>query len=154
MLKDHFENDPQVSVHHRDGFEGLPGLVPPRERRGLVLLDPAYEINNEFERLTEVLIESWNKWPTGIYAVWYPVQKAQPIARFHNDLRNSGIKKIYLSEISVIPDTEPNRLSGSGMIIINPPWKFDQLSEKVTNWLATILNRGSRIPPCCKWLTA
>lgn len=153
LLKKYFTDDSQVSVHHRDGFEGLNALLPPQERRGLVLIDPTYELGDEFERLTKVLIKAWRKWPTGIYAVWYPVQRGQPINQFHNDLRNSGIKKIYLSEIIVVPDTEPNRLSGSGIIIINPPWRFDQVLNKVTEWLVPVLDRGSRIPARCAWLS-
>lgn len=94
ILREHFENDQQVSVHHRDGFEGLGGLVPPREKRGLVLIDPAYEIKGEFDRVVETVTSAWQKWPTGIYAIWYPVQKRQPVPQFHYDLRKSGIKKI------------------------------------------------------------
>ena len=135
ILKEYFKDDPQVSVHHRDGFEGLGGMVPPREKRGLVLVDPAYEVKGEFDRVVEVLTDAWNKWPAGVYAVWYPVQKKQPVPRFHYDLRNSGMKKIYLHEFSVIPDAAPNRLSGTGMVIINPPWKFDEQIKAVLHWL-------------------
>ena len=152
LLKEYFADDQQVSVHHRDGFEGLPGLVPPGEKRGLVLIDPAYEVKNEFQRLTEVLIESWKKWPAGIYAVWYPVQKKQPVPRFHYDLRSSGIKKIFLHEFSVIPDAEPNRLSGTGIIIINPPWQFDEKIKELLGWLVPVLDRGSQLPARCEWL--
>jgi len=152
ILKEHFKDDPQVSVHHRDGFEGLGGLVPPKEKRGLVLIDPAYEIKGEYDRVIEVLTDAWVKWPAGIYAVWYPVQKKQPVPQFHYDLRNSGIKKIYLHEFSVIADAAPNRLSGTGMIIINPPWQFDQQIKKVLNWLVPALDRGSGKSPYCEWL--
>ncbi len=152
LLKKYFANDHQVSVHHRDGYEGLNALLPPEERRGLVFIDPSYEISNEFERMTEVVIKAWRKWPTGIYAVWYPVRGNQPTGRFHDDLRSSGIKKIYLNEISVAPDTEPNRLSGSGMIIINPPWRFNHVCEEVMDWLVPVLDRGSHAPARSEWL--
>lgn len=152
ILKEYFKSDAQVSVHHRDGFEGLGGIVPPEEKRGLVFIDPAYEIKGEFGQLTKVLIDAWQKWPTGIYAIWYPVQKKQPVPQFHYDLRNSGIKKIFLHEFSVIADTEPNRLSGTGMIIINPPWQFDQQIKKVLDWLVPVLDRGSNLPARTEWL--
>ena len=152
LLKKYFKNDEQVHIHHRDGFEALGGLVPPDEKRGLVLIDPAYEIKDEFERLTEVVIDAWNKWPTGVYAIWYPLQQKQPVPRFHYDLRKANIKKIFLHEFSVIPDTEPNRLSGTGMIIINPPWQLDKQIRVVLDWLVLKLDRGSHTPARCEWL--
>ncbi len=152
LLKDYFSGDDQVGVHHRDGFEGLPGLVPPKEKRGLVLIDPAYEGKGEFERVLDAVTEAWKKWPTGMYAIWYPVQKRQPVPQFHYALRNSGIKKIFMHEFSVIPDTEPNRLSGTGMVIINPPWKFDTEIKKLLNWLAPVSDRGSGTAPRYEWL--
>jgi len=154
VLKEHFKGDPQVSVHHRDGFEGLGGLVPPGERRGLVLIDPAYEIKGEYDRVIEVLTDAWVKWSAGIYAVWYPVQKKQPVPQFHYDLRNSGINKIYLHEFSVIADAAPNRLSGTGMVIINPPWKFDEQIKAILHWLVPVLDRGSHLPARSEWLVS
>ena len=152
LLKEYFRDDNQVGVHHRDGFEGLPALVPPAEKRGLVLVDPAYEIKQDFQLLTDALIAAWNKWPTGIYAVWYPVQQKQPVPKLQYDLHSAGIKKIFINEFSVIPDTQPNRLAGSGMLIINPPWQFDEAIRSVLAWLAPVLNRGSDKPARIAWL--
>ena len=154
LLKRHFASDHHVQIHHRDGFEGLPGLVPPVEKRGLVLIDPAYESRNEFERLLETLVAAWRKWPTGIYAIWYPVQYRQPVPQFHYELRTSGIRNIFLHEFSVIPDVAVNRLSGTGMIIINPPWQFDARIRKTLEWLVPRLDRGSGAPARCAWLVA
>lgn len=154
LLRKHCRGDRQVQIHHRDGFEGLPGLVPPAEKRGLVLIDPAYETGDEFTRLLEALVAAWNKWPTGIFAVWYPLQQRQPVPRFHYELRTSGIKNILLHEFSVIPDVAVNRLSGTGMIIINPPWQFDVKIKNVLEWLAPRLDRGSGAPMRCEWLAA
>ena len=152
ILKRHFEGDKQVHVHHRDGFEGLSGLVPPDEKRGLILIDPAYEVKDEFERLTDVVIDTWNKWPTGIYAIWYPLQAKQPIPKFHSDLRKTNIRRIFIHEFTVLPDMESNRLSGAGMLIINPPWQFDAAIAEVLDWLVIMLNRGSDTPARCEWL--
>ena len=152
LLHDHFKNDRQVSVHHRDGFEGLPALVPPREKRGLVLIDPSYEIKNEFEILTHSLASAWQKWPTGIYAIWYPLQARQPVPRFHYEVRRAGIRKVFLHEFSVYPDTGPNRLAGSGMLIINPPWQFAEQIKEVLAWLVPLLDRGAQTGFRCAWL--
>ena len=152
LLQKQCAGDRQVQIHHRDGFEGLPGLVPPVEERGLVLIDPVYETRNEFNRLMETLITAWRKWPTGIYAIWYPVQHRQPVPRFHYELRTSGIRNIFLHEFRVIPDIAVNRLSGTGMIIINPPWQFDVKIKKLLEWLVPRLDRGSGAPARCEWL--
>ena len=152
LLKRKFSGRHHVQIHHRDGFEGLPGLVPPEEKRGLVLIDPAYEGTNEFDRLLETLKTAWRKWPTGIYAIWYPVQYRQPVPRFHYELRTSGIRNIFLHEFSVIPDVAVNRMSGTGMIIINPPWQFDVQIKKLLEWLVPRLDRGSGVPARCEWL--
>jgi 23S rRNA (adenine2030-N6)-methyltransferase len=152
LLRKNFAGDRRVQIHHRDGFEGLRGLVPPREKRGLVLIDPAYEVRNEFDRLLKSLVAAWKKWPTGIYAIWYPVQQRQPVPRFLYDLRTSGIRNIFLHEFSVIPDVAVNRLSGTGMVIINPPWQFEARIRKALEWLAPRLDRGSGIPARCEWL--
>ena len=152
LLRKNFAGDHRVQIHHRDGFEGLTGLVPPVEKRGLVLIDPAYEVRNEFDRLIKALVTAWRKWPTGIYAIWYPVQHQQPVPRFHYELRTSGIRNIFLHEFSVIPDVAVNRLSGTGMVIINPPWQFETRIRKTLEWLAPRLDRGSGIPARCEWL--
>src|SRR5690606_37221797 len=67
-LRANFRRDRRVAVHHRDGYEALPALVPPPERRGLVFLDPPYEARDEAERLGQALVAAVRKWPTGIYA--------------------------------------------------------------------------------------
>lgn len=154
LLQKQLSGDHQVQIHHRDGFEGLPGLVPPAEKRGLVLIDPAYEGQHEFTRLMETILAAWRKWPTGIYAIWYPLQHRQPVPRFHYELRTSGIRNIFLHEFSVIPDTAADRLSGTGMIIVNPPWQFDMQIKKVLEWLVPRLDRGSGNPARCEWLVA
>ncbi len=152
LLKSYFARDRRARVECRDGFEGLMAVLPPAERRGLVLVDPAYEAGNELERLAGVLERAWRKWPTGVYAVWYPLQKGLPVRRFHRELRNAGAKKIFLCEINVVPDSGSNRLGGSGMIIINPPWQVDLKLEEALAWLVPLLDRGTGLPPRCEWL--
>ena len=152
MLKQCFARDLQVSTHHRDGFEILPALVPPRERRGLVVMDPSYEVRNEFARVVETLGAAWHKWPTGIYLLWYPVQRRQPLAQFHHALKRGGMRKVLMNELSVEPDVAPNRLSGSGLIVVNPPWQFEAEFRIVTRWLERALERGTHPPARSRWL--
>ncbi|HEY7840090.1 MAG TPA: 23S rRNA (adenine(2030)-N(6))-methyltransferase RlmJ [Gammaproteobacteria bacterium] len=152
ILKSAFRGDPQVSVHHRDAFEALPALVPPRERRGLVFIDPAYEVDGEFDRVVESLKSAWRRWPTGIYAVWYPVQRRQPLGRFRRLLRTSGVHAILMNELFVARDTAPNRLTGSGLMVVNPPWEFDRELQAVVDWLDPLLSRERHARPRIEWL--
>lgn len=154
LLKQNFARDLQAAVHQRDGFELLPAVVPPRERRGLVLMDPSYELRDEFVKAFDAILAAWHKWPTGIYVLWYPVQRRQPIAQFQRALKRSGIRKILLSELNVAPDTAPNRLSGSGLVIVNPPWQFADDLEAVVHWLEPVLERGEHPRPRVRWLVA
>lgn len=154
VLKSGFRDDAQVAVHHRDAFEALPALVPPSARRGLVLIDPAYEVEGEFDRVVDALQAAWRRWPTGIYAIWYPVQRAQPLGRFRAKLRTSGVHSILMNEFFVARETVPNRLTGSGLIVVNPPWEFERDLRVVLGWLDPRLSRERHGPPRFAWLAA
>jgi len=152
LLRDLFRDDRRVAVHHRDGYEALPGMVPPCERRGLVLLDPAYELRDEFIRTTEALLAAWRKWPTGIYLVWYPLHRNQPVAAFHRKLVQGGLRKALVSELHVGNSDAPNRLAGSGLLIVNPPWQFETKLVPLSRWLEPVLARGEHAPFQVNWL--
>jgi 23S rRNA (adenine2030-N6)-methyltransferase len=152
LLRELFAGDGRVSVHHRDGYEALPGLVPPRERRGLVLIDPSYELRDEFLRVTAALLAAWRKWPTGVYLVWYPLHRAQPVTVFHRKLVQGGLRKILVSELRVGTADAPNRLGGSGLLVVNPPWQLENSLQAVMPWLARAMARGEHSPPRVYWL--
>ena len=139
-LKDEFANDKQVSVHHLDGYQSLKAFLPPPERRGLVLCDPTFELKNERTRLLEALAVAWRRWPTGIYAVWYPVIDRPPVDWFHRQLKRSGIRKMLLAELRIFEEDVPLRLNGSGMILINPPWQLDERLVRLGPWLGKALS--------------
>ncbi len=152
LLRDLFRDDRRVAVHHRDGYEALPGMVPPRERRGLVLLDPAYELRDEFIRTTETLLAAWHKWPTGIYLVWYPLHRNQPVDAFQRKLVQGGLRKALINELHVGNSDAPNRLAGSGLLIVNPPWQFEAKLLTLSRWLESALARGEHAPFRVNWL--
>jgi 23S rRNA (adenine2030-N6)-methyltransferase len=152
LLRQLFDNDRRVTVHHRDGYEALPGLVPPRERRGLVLLDPSYELRDEFIRTTAALLTAWRKWSTGMYLVWYPIHRNQPVATFHRKLVQGGLRKALVSELHVDPGDKPNRLAGSGLLIVNPPWRLGEQLRSTVSWLAEAMATGEHAPPRVYWL--
>ena len=114
-----------TSVVCGDGYAALKTYLPPRENRGLVLIDPPYESENEFTQVERALLLGLNRWPNGMFAVWYPIKATREVARLHASLQNSGLKKLLLVELSVRPADSPLGLNGSGLIIANPPWQFD-----------------------------
>ncbi|MDX1252637.1 MAG: 23S rRNA (adenine(2030)-N(6))-methyltransferase RlmJ [Gammaproteobacteria bacterium] len=135
-LRREFRGDPQVRVHHMDGFSALKAFLPPQERRGLVLIDPPFERADEFDHMAGALQAAHARWSTGIYAIWYPLKDPHEIRRFHRQLAASGLRKLLLAEISF--DAVPGQLYGCGMVILNPPWKLD---EQLNRLLPALLAR-------------
>lgn len=124
-LRRTFAGDRQVAVHHQDAYAALKAHLPPRERRGLVLVDPPFEAPDEFARLAEGVARAHRRWPTGIYALWYPIKERPAVWRFHEALEGTGIRRILLAELTIHPEDTHLRLNGCGMAIVNPPWTLD-----------------------------
>jgi 23S rRNA (adenine2030-N6)-methyltransferase len=108
-----------------DGWTALNAYVPPRERRGLVLIDPPFEDADDFQRLGSALEGAHRKWPNGIYLLWYPLKERQGAEALARRLRRSGIGKILRVELSPPTPRNADRLSACGLIIVNPPWKLE-----------------------------
>ncbi len=132
ILKNVFRGDPRFSVHARDGYAAMNALLPPKERRGLVLIDPPFEAqDDEFRIIEAALADAQRRWPTGIYAVWYPIKLRQHVQPFHRWLAGSGFPRVLAAELLLHPDNSALRLNGCGMAIINPPWKFERQLEEL-----------------------
>jgi 23S rRNA (adenine2030-N6)-methyltransferase len=143
-LRHLFARDRQVQVHRRDGWEALGALLPPAERRALVLIDPPFEAPDEFDRLAAGLATAHGRFPTGIYAAWYPIKHRAPVRAFHDAMRASGIRDIVAAELFFREPTDPTQLNGSGMLLINPPYHFEEAAAPI---LAALLERlGNREP--------
>ena len=134
-LKQRFAGDPQVAVHLQDGYQGMKAFLPPREKRGLVLIDPAFERKDEYARLVEALAQGMKRWASGCYAIWYPIHQRAIADRFLEDVVSRGWRRLLLAELTVYPDTNREQLNGSGMLLINPPWQLDQQLEELLPWL-------------------
>jgi 23S rRNA (adenine2030-N6)-methyltransferase len=141
QLKAEFAGDRQVQVRLQDGYTGLKALLPPRERRGLVLIDPPYESDKEFQQLIEGLREACARWESGLYALWYPIKSRPPVERFHRALVASGIRRILLAELSPYPEDSNFRMNGCGMVMINPPWKLDETLHLLLPNLLNVLRQ-------------
>lgn len=151
-LKALFAGDGQVAVHLRDAYQGLKAFLPPRERRGLVLIDPPYERKDEYARVVEALTVAHGRWPTGIYAVWYPILSRSLAARFHADIAATGIRRILCAELRIGPDTARGHFVGSGLLIVNPPWPLQNDLAQPLDWLRRCLDRERQGGQRLDWL--
>lgn len=137
-LKELFAGDHQVRVIELDGWLSLGAHVPPKEKRGLVLIDPPFEEEGEFDRMVAGLKTACRRWPGGVYAFWYPVKDRVAVGRFRQALADTGIPKILDVSMTIrAPSTEP-RLDGCGMAIVNPPFV---LGEELTEILPLLTRR-------------
>lgn len=135
-----FEGDPRVTVMARDGYAAVKALVPPKERRGLVLIDPPYEAQeDEFRPILQALREGLERWPTGTYALWYPIKRGRTLQPFLRKAALLPCKSALRIELLVRPDDSALRLNGSGMLVINPPWKLDEELAPALPVLARLL---------------
>jgi 23S rRNA (adenine2030-N6)-methyltransferase len=124
-LKALFAGDHHVRVIELDGWLALGAQVPPKEKRGLVLVDPPFEQAGEFERLIDGLLRAHRRWPAGIYTLWYPIKDRPAVAGFREALKACGIPRIIDVALEVRrPSPEP-RLDGCGMAIVNPPFVLE-----------------------------
>jgi 23S rRNA (adenine2030-N6)-methyltransferase len=146
-LIDALRRDTQARVVDLDGWVALPAFVPPKERRGLILIDPPYEQRDEFERLAEGFAEAFAKWPTGIYLVWYPVKSRRAsdcLARHAAEVVGGGATpgKCLRLEFSVAPQAAGPGLTSAGVLIANPPWTLAGELKAILPELEKPLGRG------------
>ena len=124
-LKSLFAGDFQVRAIELDGWLSLGAHLPPKEKRGLVLVDPPFEQEGEFDRLVDGLTRAHRRWPNGIYALWYPIKDRAAVARFRRELQGTGIPKILDVVFEVRSPSRDERLDGSGLVVVNPPFVFE-----------------------------
>jgi 23S rRNA (adenine2030-N6)-methyltransferase len=142
-LSGHLRGDGRIKTIEIDGWTALSAYVPPPERRGLVLVDPPFEEDSDFHRLSHGLAEAHRKWATGIYALWYPIKDRGEPDALAKRLRRLGIGKILRAELNVALRSDPSRLNGCGLILVNPPWTLESELSVLLPALAGILQRGS-----------
>ncbi len=139
-----FEGDHRTRVTHLDGWLALRGHVPPKEARGVVLVDPPYEQEGELQRLVDSLQIAHRKWATGIYALWYPIKDPRDLSEFYAELRASNIAKMMRIEVTVRPPSSPPRLHGTGMIVVNPPHVLEEELKVLLPPLTEILGENGQ----------
>ena len=140
-LAHNLRGDSRIKTIEIDGWTALSAYVPPPERRGLVLVDPPFEEDADFHRLSHNLGLAHRKWATGIYALWYPIKgRGEPDA-LAKRLRRLGVAKILRAELTVSPVSDPSRLNGSGLILVNPPWTLPGELSALLPTLVRLLER-------------
>jgi 23S rRNA (adenine2030-N6)-methyltransferase len=153
LLRQLFHHDARVHVHNRNGYEALKAMLPPKEKRGLVLIDPPYEAQDAEYRLIEAALKTaLQRWPTGAYAIWYPIKQRSQVQPFLRWLQHCGAKRVLRAELLVHPDDSPLRLNGSGMAIINAPWNFDQVLREPMQAMARLLSQERTAEWHLDWL--
>jgi 23S rRNA (adenine2030-N6)-methyltransferase len=142
-LKALLAGNPRVGVHERDGYAALAALLPPKEKRGLVLIDPPYEAQlAEFDQIMPALRAGLARWPTGMFALWYPIKRRRSLQPFYRRAADLPAQQVLAAELLVRPDDSPLRMNGSGMLIVNPPWKFNDELATALPALSTVLDEG------------
>ncbi len=151
-LSDLFEGDFRTRVTKLDGWLAMGAHLPPKEKRGLVLVDPPFEQEGEYERLVSSLVKAYRRFPNGVYCLWFPMKKGAPIAAFYEALKMSGIPKMLTAELTVVSDRETTGLNGSGLIIVNPPYTLKDELHTLLPVLKENLAQDRYASQRCFWL--
>ncbi len=137
-LRHSFRHDRQVAVHHRDGYEAIGALLPPAQKRGIVLIDPPYEAPCEFERVGAALRQAQARCPAATLAAWYPIKHRAPVRGLHLDLQSGGLRDVVAAELWLREPLDAARLNGCGLAVVNPPYQFEPAARDI---LAALLSR-------------
>lgn len=139
MLKARFAGDFQTRVIELDGWLALGAHLPPKEKRGLVLVDPPFEAEGEFGRLAGGLQRGWRRWPGGVFALWYPIKDRKAVGAFRRALAEAGIPKILDLSLEIRAAGPEPRFDGSGLIVVNPPYPLEAEAGLLLPALARLL---------------
>jgi 23S rRNA (adenine2030-N6)-methyltransferase len=151
-LESVFAREKHVAVRLMDGYQALKAYLPPPERRGLVLIDSSFDRAHEFHRIVVALKEAHVRWSTGVYAVWYPIMEARAMSDFHAQIARSGMRKVLRLELIVRERGENMFIPGCGMLVVNPPWHFEEEAQSMLPWLAKKLAMSEGAGAAVDWL--
>ena len=153
LLKGNMRGDRRVAVHRGEGWHVPRALLPTREKRVLLLIDPPFEQPDEFERCGQALDEAHGRMRQAIVAIWYPIKDRRQLKRFYQRLEKSAAPKLLRVELYVHDPDDAERLTGSGMVISNAPWGLEDELRALLPWLAETLAQ-SRGGWAVDWLIA
>ena len=151
-LERYARNDPRVKVLTIDGWTALKANLPPKERRGLVVIDPPFELADEVEKLPGLIAAAWRKWQTGQFLIWYPIKDLRRIDAFYAAMVQSGVKKVLRAELAVENPVHAEGMVATGLLIINPPWTLETTLKQALPSLLKLLQRKEDGFWRCDWL--
>ncbi|MDO7083546.1 23S rRNA (adenine(2030)-N(6))-methyltransferase RlmJ [Pseudocolwellia sp. AS88] len=122
-------------VKQSDGYQGILSLLPPPSRRGVVLIDPPYELKEDYAKAVKTIISAYKKFATGTYILWYPVVKRELIDKMREQFIASDVKNVLQVEFCMQKDTDTYGMTGTGLYIVNPPWQLTQQLEAIMPYL-------------------
>jgi 23S rRNA (adenine2030-N6)-methyltransferase len=147
-----FANDRAVKVMTLDGWTALKALLPPKERRGVVLVDPPFEEPGEFKRLIDGLVAAHRRFATGTVILWYPIKDERLVRAFQRDAAALAIPKLLSAELLIRAPSSAGELAGSGLLILNPPFTLEAQLAVLLPYLAATLARGKGAGHRLAWL--
>jgi 23S rRNA (adenine2030-N6)-methyltransferase len=153
-LRGAFGHLPRGEVRESDGYAAVRALLPPRERRALVLLDPPYESPEEFALLVTALQEALRRFPTGVLAAWYPLTGRARVDEFLAAVRLLASPPTLAVELTIAGEEAGPKLRGCGLLVINPPWQFDLAARESVEFLAGALAQGDGGGSRVEWIVA
>ena len=138
-LKDFSQDWRKAFVHQSDGYKGVLGLLPPPSRRAVVLVDPPYELKDDYNKAVSSLIKAYKRFATGTYILWYPVVKREQINMMQQSFTDSEVKNILQLELNLQADSDEYGMTGTGLFIINPPWQLAKQADVILRYLQKFL---------------
>ncbi len=120
---------------HTDAYECVRAQIPPKERRGLVLIDPPFELKDEFQTLARQMREWKKRWATGVYLVWYPIKAHLPVAKLKAAAQALGLRRTWCAEALILPRDRPESLNGCGVIVFNAPYTVPERVDALLPYL-------------------
>ncbi len=142
LLTEAIGDDKKVKIADDDGLAAMQALLPPPDRRGLIFIDPSYELKNDYHEVIKQVIAAHKRFATGTYVIWYPVVLRQRIDDMQKALQKSGIKNIQQFEFGIAADSPDYGMNSSGLFVINPPWTLWKAMEEALPYLAEKLGEN------------
>lgn len=137
-----FKDDARVGAIALDAWIALKALLPPKERRGLVLIDPPFEARDEFEKLAAALRQAQKRFATGTLVLWHPVKDPETVAAFYAAIAEVPLEKTLRAELLIRAPADVTKLNGCGLFIVNPPWTLKEKLAALLPFLAARLAKG------------
>ena len=141
-LKEYSQRWNKSHVKQSDGYQGVLGLVPPPNRRSVVLIDPPYELKEDYLKAVRTIVNAYKKFATGTYILWYPVVKRELVEQMQSAFTKSDVRNVVQVEYCQKADTTEYGMTGTGLFIVNPPWQLSQQLEEILPYLKAKLGEN------------